>query len=245
MATVLPVFNPIAGIPEAIQAFVARRRLENQRRLSGQQFGQAFPQFGGITDPNIQRIIAQGQFQQNAPFTLGPGQTRFAAGQPVATSPAAVRTAELRERKRFEELTKVQGMIQKFEDTGKPVPKALIARQDRLLGASPGVQVNVAQQLRQSQQDRIKNLQSLIAIVSRQAADILNPDAQKARTELARLTTELQELTKANVTAGELPVSKSGPKERITVIDVTTGLQVTIPKNLVGKALAAGRIRLK
>lgn len=74
MATVLPAFNPTAGVPQGIsqiaQAFLRRR----QQRQSGQQFGQAFgPQFSGITNPNIQNLIGAQVLQAAKPI---PAETK-------------------------------------------------------------------------------------------------------------------------------------------------------------------------
>lgn len=72
MATVLPAFNPTAGVPQGINqialAFLQRKRDQQalqQQQQAGKQFGQAFgPQFSGITNPQVQQFIAQQQLQR-------------------------------------------------------------------------------------------------------------------------------------------------------------------------------------
>lgn len=106
MATILPVFNPIAGVPEAIRGFVERNRFNEQRRRQGQQFGQVFgPQYSGITNPNIQQFIANQALQASKP-TSPQSQGQFVAflGNKIANGTATARDNAL-----FNQLTAKAG----------------------------------------------------------------------------------------------------------------------------------------
>lgn len=110
MATVLPAFNPVAGVAEAISPvamLIAQRRQQQQlfqrqqqqqqtqqgalQQLGG-QFGLSLPpgldpQTAAILIGNAQQAALQPQAGQQG-FTLSPGQQRFGpGGQPLASIP--------------------------------------------------------------------------------------------------------------------------------------------------------------
>lgn len=102
MATVLPPFNPIAGVPEAIAAAMGRHRQKQQRQTQAGELAQLAQMIQGgrqidpsqFSSPQVAQLalgqIIQQQGQGGDPFTLGQGQTRFGpGGQPIANVPAA------------------------------------------------------------------------------------------------------------------------------------------------------------
>lgn len=106
-ATVLPPFNPTAGVPQGIsqiaQAFLQRR----QQRQSGQQFGSVFgPQFSGITNPNIQQFIAQQALQRQQ----GQQALTLQAAKPIPIeTKAQIQAQEIRRLQAIPEARRTKG----------------------------------------------------------------------------------------------------------------------------------------
>ncbi|KKN77241.1 hypothetical protein LCGC14_0362190 [marine sediment metagenome] len=112
-------FQGLGGFSNNLVAGLLQQQAQ---RRSGQQFGQAFPQFGaGITDPQVQQFIAQQQLQRlrnqgaGSGFTIG--NTRFnAQGQPIVTAPIAPQTsAEVRKEKRDIQKAAAEGDLERGE----------------------------------------------------------------------------------------------------------------------------------
>lgn len=221
---------------------VASQLQRAQQRQSGQQFGQAFgPQFSGITNPNIQQLIAQRQLQntkQQPGFTLD--RTRFTAeGKPiVSVGPKKLSPSEERAKLKL-------GLERIIVDENAPEAKKRQAEARLKSISPPTVRLDLN---RQSRQDRIRELKTFIDILSKQADDILNPDQQKAQERRDRFTKELEDLIKEVGTASQTKKTarkKAKPNERISAIDATTGQSVTIPADQFDAAVKAGVIRAK
>lgn len=103
---------------------------------------------------------------------------------------------------------------------------------------------------RQSRQDRIKELETFIDILTPQAGDLTSPGQKKAQERLEFFTAELETLIKQGGTASQVTTRRRA-NERVSAIALTDGDRhrvgdtITVPASQFDAAVKAGAIRAK